>query len=242
MTSSVPLLEVRNLVVRRGGSVVLRVPSFVLHENRTVALIGPNGSGKTSLLLALARLLDSVSGELHYRGAAVPEGQHAVEYRRRLAMVFQDPLLFDLTVEDNVAAGLKLRGMAKRELQQRVAASMERFKIAHLAKRSARKLSGGEGQRTSLARAFAAQPEVILLDEPFSSLDPLARRSLIEDFGLSLHASGGAAVIASHDRDEVYRLADWVIVLDEGMVIQSGSPDEIARQPANPYVAAFFGQ
>lgn len=241
MTGNVPLLEMRNLAVRRGGSEVLQMPSFVLHENKTVALIGPNGSGKTSLLLALARLLDSVSGELCYRGVPVPEGRAAVEYRRKLAMVFQEPLLFDLTVEDNVAAGLKLRGMAKAELQQRVAASMERFKIAHLAKRSARKLSGGEGQRTSLARAFAAQPEVILLDEPFSSLDPLARKTLIEDFGVSLHAASGAAVIASHDREEVYRLADWVLVLEEGRIIQAGSPNEIARQPANPYVAAFFG-
>lgn len=241
MTNFVPLLEMQDLLVRRGGSEVLRVPSFVLHENKTVALIGPNGSGKTSLLLALARLLDGARGLLYYRGAPVPDGRQVVDYRRKLAMVFQEPLLFDQTVEENVAAGLKLRGVSSAEVRQRVAACMERFKIAHLAKRSARKLSGGEGQRTSLARAFAAQPEVILLDEPFTSLDPLARRSLIEDFGSSLHASGGAAVVASHDREEVYRLADWVIALEAGRIIQSGRPDEIARQPVNPYVAAFFG-
>jgi tungstate transport system ATP-binding protein len=179
-----PLLEIRNLTVARGGSRVLQIPSFALYANETVALIGPNGAGKSSFLLALAGLLPLESGEIVFRQQSIVPGFASTEYRRKLAMVFQEPLLFDMTVFDNVAIGLKLRRLGRREINERVKSCLDRFRIAHLADRSARKLSGGEAQRTSLARAFAANPEIILLDEPFVALDPPARQALSDDLDI----------------------------------------------------------
>jgi tungstate transport system ATP-binding protein len=235
------LLEARNLVVKRGGAEVLRVPGFDLFEHETVALIGPNGAGKSSLMLALASLLNLGAGEIRYKGSPLSGSGGATAYRRRIAMVFQEPLLFDATVFDNVATGLKIRNVARNEMRERVESCLERFRVAHLAGRSARKLSGGEAQRVSLARAFATRPEVILLDEPFVALDPPTRQALMDDLELVLRESGTAALIATHDQLEALRLADRMVVMHDGRIVQSGSPVEIMQQPANTFVATFVG-
>ena len=242
MTAPV-LLEVKGLQVERGGSLVLDIPSLCLNENETVAIIGPNGAGKSSLLLSLANLIQVASGSLFFRQQPIEFNRDETGYRRRLAMVFQEPLLFDATVAENVGAGLKIRGMAKKEISRQVDECMGRFRISHLAGRSARRLSGGEAQRTSLARAFATEPELILLDEPFSSLDPLARRDLIEDLQKSLHSGGKTvtALIATHDREEVLNLAERVLVVEDGRIIQSALPDAVMKQPASQFAEAFFG-
>jgi tungstate transport system ATP-binding protein len=116
---------------------------------------------------------------------------------------------------------------------------LELFKIAHLAGRSAHKLSGGEAQRVSLARAFAVRPELILMDEPFSSLDLPTRIVLAEDLGRILHESGTAAIIATHDRIEAFHIVDRLVVMDGGCVVQEGSPKEVIANPVNSFVAAF---
>lgn len=236
-----PILELRDLVVQRGGTEVLRIPSFSLYENETVALIGPNGTGKSTFLLSLACLLRPSSGELVFRGETVRDGGGATGYRRKLAMVFQDPLLFDTTVFDNVASGLKIRKLPAAEIRERVTACMERFRIGHLADRSARKLSGGEAQRTSLARAFATRPEVILLDEPFVALDPPTRQALTDDLEQILRESGTAAIMTTHDQTEALRLADRMVVMQHGTIVQTGTPSAIMGQPANEFVATFVG-
>lgn len=241
MSPSRPLLEARDLRVLRGGTEVLAIPSFTLHENETVALIGPNGAGKSSLLLALAGLLAPASGHLLFRGAPVPTGSAATGYRRRIAVVFQEPLLFDTTVFGNVAAGLNIRGISRSEIRGRVDACLQRFRIAHLAGRSARKLSGGESQRTSMARAFATNPELILLDEPFAALDPPTRQTLTEDLEEALRESGTAAVLTTHDQAEALRLADRMMVMNEGRIVQTGAPAEVMNRPATEFVAAFVG-
>lgn len=238
---SAPLLEAKGLLVERGASRVLDIPSFCLHENETVVVIGPNGAGKSSLLLSLANLIPVASGSLFFKGERIDYNADGTGYRRRLAMVFQEPLLFDATVAENVAAGLKIRGTSPHDIRQRVDECMQRFRISHLSGRSARRLSGGEAQRTSLARAFATRPELILLDEPFSSLDPLARRDLIDDLRSSLHASGVAAVIATHDREKVVNLSDRIVVMEGGSIVQSAEPATAMQQPVNPFAAAFFG-
>ena len=241
MSNIDPLLEIRNLSVVRGGSRVLQIPSFVLHSNETVALIGPNGTGKSSFLLALAGLLPLESGEIIFKQRAIVPGFASTEYRRKLAMVFQEPLLFDTTVFDNVSVGLKLRHLSSREIKERVNTSLERFRIAHLADRSARKLSGGEAQRTSLARAFATNPEIILLDEPFVALDPPTRQALSDDLEKVLRESGSTAILTTHDQLDCLRLADRVVVMQYGEIVQSGTPSSINNQPANEFVATFVG-
>jgi len=241
MSSGAPLLEIRNLTVDRGGVCVLQIPFFDLQRNETVALIGPNGTGKSSFLLALAGLLPLKSGEIIFRQQAIVPGFASTEYRRQLAMVFQEPLLFDTTVAENVAVGLKFRHIGSREIQERVKSFLDRFRITHLADRSARKLSGGEAQRTSLARAFATNPEIILLDEPFVALDPPARQSLSEDLERVLRESGTAAILTTHDQMDALRLADRMVVMQQGRIVQSGTPSEVHNQPANEFVATFVG-
>lgn len=235
------LMEVRNLKVNRGSVEVLSVPDFELRNNESVVLIGPNGAGKSTLMLALATLLQPSAGEIRFHGQPVTASAKDTPFRRRIAMVFQEPLLFDATVFNNVAAGLKIRGVQSSEVLERVHVCLERFRISHLADRSARKLSGGEAQRTSLARAFATRPEVVLLDEPFVALDPPARQALMEDLELVLRDSGTAAVIATHDQLEALRLADRMVVMHNGRIVQSGKPAEVMSQPANSFVASFVG-
>jgi len=235
------LLEAHNLVVSRGGAEVLSVPGFTLSEQESVVLIGPNGAGKSTLLLTLATLLRPSRGEIRFHGKAVETSGRDTSYRRRIAMVFQEPLLFDATVFDNVAAGLKIRGISAAEIRERVHVCLERFRISHLAERSARRLSGGEAQRTSLARAFATRPEVVLLDEPFVALDPPTRQALMDDLEQVLRESGSAAIIATHDQLEALRLADRMVVMQGGRIVQAGTPAEVMSSPANTFVATFVG-
>lgn len=236
-----PLLEVKNLVLVRGGVQVLDIPSLLLHENEVLSIIGPNGSGKSTLLLTLASLLHPTTGELRCRGDIISSRRSSETYRRRLAMVFQEPLLFDTTVFENVATGLKIRGLSRNEIKERVQTSLRLFNIRHLSDRSARKLSGGEAQRTSLARAFAISPEIVLLDEPFASLDPPTRLALIEDLERILKETGTAAVMATHDQLDALRLSDRMAVMKAGRIIQDGPPVEVMHRPADEFVASFVG-
>ena len=241
MIEPVPILEARNLKVERGGITILHIPSFFVQEGEILSLIGPNGAGKTTLLQTLSHLLKPFKGEIFFRGMKVESNHSVLEYRRKLAMVFQEPLLFDTTVFSNVASGLKIRGMRRNEIRDRVIEQLNRFGIGHLNDRSAKTLSGGESQRTSLARAFALRPEILLLDEPFASLDPLARDSLIEDLEHILRQTQTTAILATHDRMEALRLSDRIAVMNAGKILQIGSPSEVMNQPVDEFVASFVG-
>jgi tungstate transport system ATP-binding protein len=241
MISEESILEVNNLQVRRGGVSVLEIPRLLVPEGKFLCLIGPNGAGKSTLLLALSCLLKSFQGEIIFRGQRVGSNHTIFDYRRNLAMVFQEPLLFDTTVFENVASGLKIRGMGHDKIRVVVAEYLERFGISHLVDRSARKLSGGEAQRTSLARAFAIRPEIIFLDEPFSSLDPPTRESLMEDLERILREMQTTAVMATHDQMEALRLSDQIAVMNKGKIAQIGSPSEVMNNPVDEFVASFVG-
>lgn len=236
-----PILEIKNLEVKRGGITILNVSSLLIHEGEILSLIGPNGAGKTTLLQTLSYLLKPFQGEISFRGKGVESNHSVMEYRRKLAMVFQEPLLFDTTVFNNVASGLKIRGMRRNQIRDRVIEQLNRFGITHLSDRSAKTLSGGESQRTSLARAFALRPEILLLDEPFASLDPPTRDSLIEDLERILRQTQTTAILATHDRMEALRLSDRIAVMNNGKILQIGSPDEVMNQPVSEFVASFVG-
>jgi tungstate transport system ATP-binding protein len=241
MNHSSKVIEAENLKVVRGRVGVLDIPSFSLAEQEILSLIGPNGSGKSSLLLTLSCLLKPHTGRILFRGREIGSNQETLDYRRKIAMVFQEPLLFDTTVFNNVASGLKIRGFPREEIKTRVKECLERFSIGHLAERSARKLSGGEAQRASLARALATNPEVIFLDEPFAALDPPTRQSIINDMEKIFRETGIAAVLVTHDESEALRLSDRITVINGGRIVQSGSPAEIMNRPANRFVAQFVG-
>jgi tungstate transport system ATP-binding protein len=235
------LLQARSVRILRGGVPVIDVPEFAIERGRVISLIGPNGSGKSTLMLALASLLKPYQGTIYFHGEPVDSRASRNAYRRKLAMVFQEPLLFDATVYENVAAGLKIRGRSREEIHQAVEEQLTRFGISHLAGRSARKLSGGEAQRTSLARAFAFGPEIIFLDEPFASLDHPTRDALVDDLHAILRQTRTTAVIATHDRMEALRLSDSIAVMFSGGIVQTGTPEEVMNHPADEQVAAFVG-
>jgi len=241
MNQSITILEAKNLKVKRGGATLLNIPSLSIEKGEILALIGPNGAGKTTFLQTLSYLLKPFQGEIFFRGKKVETHISVLEYRRKLAMVFQDPLLFDTTVFNNVASGLKIRGMKRKEIADRVMEQLERFGISHLSRRSAKTLSGGEAQRASLARAFALQPEILLLDEPFASLDPPTHESLIEDLEHILYRTRTTTIFATHDRLEALSLSDRVAVMNHGMIQQMGPPEEVMNYPATEFVASFVG-
>ena len=241
MSDSTTILEARNIEVERGGTILLNIPSLSIGKGEILALIGPNGAGKTTFLQTLSYLLQPFQGEIFFRGKKVETHISVLEYRRKLAMVFQDPLLFDTTVFNNVASGLKIRGMKKKEIDDRVTEQLDRFGIPHLSQRSAKTLSGGEAQRASLARAFAIQPEILLLDEPFASLDPPTRESLIEDLEQILYRTRTTTIFATHDRLEALNLSDRIAVMNSGTIFQIGTPDEVMNHPVGEFVASFVG-
>ena len=220
---------------------MIAIPALELMRGEVLALIGPNGAGKSTLLQALACLREPAAGVLHFDGRSVDLHEPPLTLRRRLAVVFQEPLLFDTTVEENIASGLKLRKVARSVIRARVAVWLERLGISHLATRQARTLSGGEAQRTSLARAFVLEPDLLLLDEPFSALDPVTREALSEAFHRLQRQTGVTTLFVTHDRLEALRLGDRIAVMDRGEIVQVGTPEEVFSQPVNEAVASFVG-
>ena len=158
-----------------------------------------------------------------------------------MATVFQEPLLLNATVYQNAALGLKLRGVAERETRLRLDPWLERLGIAHLASRSARTLSGGEAQRASLSRALVLEPELLLLDEPFSALDPTSRETLLRDFQEIVRELGITTIFVTHDRAEAYSLADRIGVLKAGELLHIGARDDVFSRPATEAVAEIVG-
>jgi molybdopterin-binding protein len=234
------LLEMEDLRVQRGGQPVLTIERLSMQEGEVLAVIGPNGAGKSTLLLALSRLLQPEQGTIRFRGQSL-EAIGDLAYRRRIALVLQESLLLDVSVYQNVAMGLRFRGLPRDQVRKQVDPWLERLGIAHLRDRSARRLSGGEAQRVSLARAFAIQPDVLMLDEPFSALDAPTRLRLLDDFQSLLVETGLTTLFITHDRDEAIFLGDRVAVLLDGSLRQVGTPHEVFAAPLDPQVAAFVG-
>ena len=235
-----PVLEVLGVRVARGGRTVLDVPALAVPPGEVLALIGPNGAGKSTLLRVLGLLESPLAGEVRFQGTAVVP-RAALALRRRMASVFQEALLADTSVGRNVALGLRFRGERGPGAASRVGEWLERFGIAHLAERRARTLSGGEAQRAALARALVMEPEVLLLDEPFSSLDPPTREGLIDDLGRILREERTTAVLVTHDRGEAMALGDRVGVLMDGRLLQVDGAAQVFRAPATEEIARFVG-
>lgn len=236
-----PVLQARHLLVHRRGAQVLEVPSLDLREGEVLALMGPNGAGKSTLMLALAGLLPPTAGEFLFRGRAIQSRSDREAFRRRMTMVFQDPLLFDSTVAQNIASGLKLRGVPAEARKPLVEAWAHRLGLGSLMNRPAQQLSGGEAQRTALARAFVLSPEILFLDEPFGALDAQAKEALIDDLGHILAQTGTTALISTHEQGEAARLAHRLAVMKEGRIVQMGGLREVMNHPEDPFVATFVG-
>ncbi len=191
------------------------------------------------MLLALGHLLEPARGEILFDGQSILKLDE-LEYRRRISFVFQDPLLLDMTVEQNIALGLKFRSTPRAEVQERVGKWIKQLGIESLAKRRAGQLSGGEAQRVSLARAFILEPELLLLDEPFSSLDPPTRSKLLEDLSALLLENHRTAIFVTHNLNEAAKLSHRIAVMIGGMLRQVGIVKQIKSDPADETVKAFL--
>jgi tungstate transport system ATP-binding protein len=234
------LLALRDIAVLHGEHVALQVAVLNVHRGEVLAIIGPNGAGKSTLLRVMGMLQRPDNGTVLFRGQNALNG-NSLELRRRIATVFQEPLLLNATVHQNAALGLKLRGISHAEIDRRLRPWLQRLGIEHLAARSARTLSGGEAQRTSLARALVLEPALLLLDEPFSALDPTSREALLGDFQCIVKETGITTVFVTHDRQEAFALANRVGVLNQGYMLQLDSRESVFLRPESKSVAEIVG-
>jgi ABC-type Fe3+/spermidine/putrescine transport system ATPase subunit len=234
-----PLLEAESLRRSYGHRTVVDVDALALQPGETLAVVGPNGAGKSTLFRLLMLLEKPDAGVVRIAGRAAGTGDTAS--RRRLAGVFQRPILFSGSVRDNVGYGLRGRGLARDEQRQRVGEAIELLALQSLADAAVHTLSGGEAQRVALARALAIRPDVLLLDEPTANLDVIARRRFRHDLERAALQRAAGMILVTHDESEAFGLADRVAVMHHGRIVQTGTPDEIMASPGSPFVAELAG-
>ncbi len=235
-------LEAHLQLVR--GRLALDLPLSVAPDE-VVALVGPNGAGKTTALRALAGLERLQQGRVTLAGEVLEDAAAGVRVppeRRSVGVVFQDHLLFPhLSVLENVAFGLRSRGRGRVEARRVAQEWLERMGLADRAARRPRELSGGQAQRVALARALAVEPDLLLLDEPLSALDATARAEVRAHLRHHLSSFAGMRLLVTHDPLEALSLADRLVVMENGAVVQAGSPAEIRVRPRSRYVADLVG-
>lgn len=234
---------VAHVVLRRGD---LRVDTHLsVGPGEVVALLGPNGAGKSSVLGALAGVLALEDGRIDLAGVTLADaerGEHVPARLRHVGLVVQDYLLFPhLSVLENVAFGLRARGVGRREARERAGGWVRRMGLDGYEGRRPRELSGGQAQRVALARALIVEPRLLLLDEPLAALDAGTRPSVRAGLRRHLRAYDGCALVVTHDPLEAMVLGDRVVVVEQGQVVQEGEPGELARHPRTDYVARLVG-
>ncbi len=235
-----PYLSIADLTIQRDRVTVVTVDGLEIEQGKVVAVIGPNGAGKSSLLLGIANIIPRKTGSVTLGGLTFGK-LHAVEFRRRVALVMQEPMLLDATVRQNIGLGLYYRGTFGELERLKVDHWAEKMKISHLLDRPADKISGGEAQRVSLARAFALEPDLLLLDEPFSALDPHTRKGLTKDLRSALKETNTTTLFVTHNLREARDMADQIAVIWDGKLIQCGSWDEITSNPATESLRQYLG-
>ena len=237
------VLELRNVSCMYGADrPAISGISFAAQEGEIVCLLGPSGCGKTTTLRAIAGFEPVTAGEIRLEGRLVSEPGHLIPTeQRRIGMVFQEYALFPhLRVKDNVAFGLQHLSAGERTTQVR--SLLEMVGLTDLAARYPHELSGGQQQRVALARALAQKPVVLLLDEPFSNLDPDMAGKMREDLHDLLRRTKTTAILVTHDHDEAFAMADRIAVLNNGRLEQLDTPETIYHTPSTPFVADFVGQ
>ncbi|NWD04634.1 ABC transporter ATP-binding protein [Pseudomonas gingeri] len=221
------------------GTVAVHDLNLTIEPGETLAILGPSGCGKTTTLRLIAGLERPDSGQVWFGDEDVT--RVPIE-RRDVGMVFQNYALFpNLNVADNVAYGLKVRGMPPAERHKRCAELLELVGLGEHGQRGIHELSGGQRQRVALARALAPRPRVLLLDEPLAALDAQLRERLRSELDQLLRSLGITSVFVTHDQGEAMALGDRILVMEQGRIAQLGSPREIYQKPANPFVAGFVG-
>ncbi len=233
------LLQIQKLAKSFGRNVVLRDISLDIAEGEFLTILGESGSGKTTLLRIIAGFEDATSGELWMGGERLDP---LPPYKRRVNTVFQSYALFPhLTVEQNVAYGLRVARRPEAEVAQRVNEALDKVKMSAHAKKKPSKISGGQQQRVALARALVNRPRLLLLDEPLSALDANLRRQMQVELKNLQREVGIAFVFVTHDQEEAMVMSDRIALLRSGELEQVATPRDIYRHPATAYVAQFIG-
>jgi len=232
-------LSVRDARKTHGSVVALESASFELYEGEFLTLLGPSGSGKTTLLLIVAGLSEPTAGEVWIDGQLAT---YAPPHQRDIGMVFQNYALFPhLTVRENIAFPLRMRGVPEKELTRRVSEALETVQLAHTADRYPRNLSGGQQQRIALARCFVYRPSIILMDEPLGALDRKLRDQMQMEIK-ELHRTLGITVLyVTHDQDEAMTMSDRICLMNEGRIEQMGTPEDLYFKPSSAFTADFIG-
>src|SRR5215212_6076893 len=234
-----PAIEVQNLHVGYGATPVLHGIDLAVAPGEFVAILGSSGCGKTTLLRTIAGFQKSSAGAIRLSGRDVA---NLAPEKRNIAMVFQSYALWPhMTVLGNVGYGLRLRGVPKPEIRARVAALLQMLNLSGLEDRKVTNLSGGQRQRVALGRALAIEPDLLLLDEPLSNLDAKVRIQLRSEIKTLQNRLGFAAIHVTHDREEAMTMADRIVVMNAGSIVQMGSPEHVYDRPASPFVASFMG-
>ena len=230
---------IKDALKRYGDFTALNGVSLDIKEGEFFTLLGPSGCGKTTLLRMIAGFNSIEGGEFLFGDKLI---NNVPAHKRDIGMVFQNYAIFPhLTVEENVAYGLKAHKVPKDQIAPRVNKALELVQIGHLAKRKPNELSGGQQQRVALARAFVIEPAVLLMDEPLSNLDAKLRvqmRTVIKKLQRSL---GITTIYVTHDQEEALAISDRIAVMKDGHIMQVGTPAEIYAKPQNPFVAGFIG-
>lgn len=240
MSNSAPYLQLQNVHKRFGKTVALDNISLDVQSGEFLFLLGPSGCGKTTLLRIIAGLEELDQGRVIQAGRDVTRLPAS---RRDFGIVFQSYALFpNLTVADNIAYGLKNQKLPKAQIAARVAELLQLVGLQGLDRRYPAQLSGGQQQRVALARALALSPGLLLLDEPLSALDARVRANLRGEITSLQRRVGVTAIMVTHDQEEALTMADRIVVMDHGHIVQIGAPLEIYQQPATPFVADFVGQ
>ena len=233
------MLELEQINLSYARQPALNNLSLSVAPGEILALLGPSGCGKTTLLKVIAGLLPPDSGRVLYDGEDIT---HQPPEQRRFAMMFQDFALFShLNVLENVMFGLIERRRPRREAAEQATQALALVGLAEYAQRRVQALSGGEQQRVALARALVIQPRLLLLDEPFSSLDAALRERLQSEFSQLLRQRQMTAIMVTHDRQEAFHLADRIALLRQGRIVQCATPGAILQRPANAWAARFVG-
>lgn len=232
-------ISLNNISKSFGNQRVLSDINFDIDSGELLVVLGQSGSGKSTLLRIIAGLDSPDSGEILINGKSVLD---VPAQKRRFGVVFQEHALFQrMTVEENVAFGLKIRNISKSLIDKTVNEMLELIKLESHRKKYPSQLSGGQRQRVALARALAYEPEAMLFDEPFSALDAATRLELRREVRSLLRKMNVPVFFITHDQEEALELADRVIVLNHGHIEQAGSPYEVYNHPANEFVASFLG-
>ena len=233
-------LEIQDLNVELNRNPVLRDLSLSVSEGEFLSLLGPSGCGKSTLLKTIAGINEAASGSVILDGERIND---MPAYKRGAVIVFQDMRLFpNMTVAENVAYPLRIKGMKKADRLVRASEYLKSVQLEGLENRRISQLSGGQQQRVALARALAAEPKLLLLDEPFSSLDENLRedmRKLVRDLHREFHMT---TIMVTHDRQEALSMADRVAIMFEGHIVQTGTPEEVLDKPSDSRVSEYFGR